>query len=215
MKQQHHPVDIKTYEKGISSDSNKEILGSKQGEFVDSKNTRSIPMDGDNFARKKIKGEELLFPNVDNRCLNGTGLPIDGDYTCVMTQEINNRIVEIWAAPLADNLPAFTRIDGKIVLMSDDFPVYSDFPLEYHKNESCIGGEFYITDNRSTPMVFNVKDLLLNSGVDFGSDSGLCTDKYFDGFNLEEYTVNITSSLFKIAFIKQVNQVSGNYDFVR
>jgi hypothetical protein len=69
MKQQHHPQDVKTYQKGISSDTNNEFLGSsEQGEHVDALNMRSISMDGDNFAKKKIKGESILFPLIDNRC---------------------------------------------------------------------------------------------------------------------------------------------------
>jgi hypothetical protein len=215
MKQQHHPVDKKSYEKGINSDSNKDLLGSsKNGEHVDAKNMRSISMDGENFAKKKVKGEELLYPNIDNRCIGGTGQPLSEDYECMMTQEINGYIVEIWAALEQFGLPALIRIDGKIVAMSDDLPIIADYPLEYHKNEACIGGEFYTTDNRVSPMVFNVKDLLINSGINVGGDLGVCTDKYFDGFNLEEYVVGISSSLFKIAFIKQPNNTGGQHDFV-
>jgi hypothetical protein len=214
MKQQHHPVDKKSYEKGINSDSNKEILGTKEGEHVDAKNMRSIPMDGDNLAKKKIKGEELLYPNIDNRCVGGTGLPLSEQYECMMTQEINGHIVEVWGALEQYDLPALIRIDGKITLMSEDFPVLADYPLEYHKNEACIGGEFYITDNRVVPMVFNVKDLLINSGINVGSDTGLCTTKYFEDFNLEEYTVGVSSSLYKIAFIKQQSGTGNQHDFV-
>jgi hypothetical protein len=215
MKQQHHPTDMKSFEKGINSDANKELLGVRQGEHVDARNMRSVPMDGDNFAKKKIKGEELLYPNIDNRCINGTGLPLDEDYECMMTQEINGHIVEAWAKnPLGATSPSLMRIDGKIVCMSDDFPIRIDYPLEYHKNETCIGGEFYITDNLSRPMVFNVRDLLLNSGVNVGDEIGICTQKYFDSFNIEEYVVGISSSLYKMSFIKQPSSTAGSYDAV-
>ncbi len=99
MKQQHHPQDIKTYQKGINSDSNKEILGnSDEGEHVDALNMRSIPMDGDNYAKKKIKGEDSLFPLIDNRCNapDPSTLTFAG-YECMMAQEVNGHIVEIWA----------------------------------------------------------------------------------------------------------------------
>lgn len=215
MKQQHHPTDMKSFEKGINSDANKEILGSRPGEHVDARNMRSISMDGDNFAKKKIKGEELLYPNIDNRCLNGTGLPLSDDYECMMTQEINGHMVEAWATnPQNNPQPSLMRIDGKIVLMSDDFPIRADYPLEYHKNETCIGGEFYITDSLSRPMVFNVKDLLVNSGVTVGSEIGVCNNKYFDAFNIEQYVVGISSSLFKITLINQPSNTGGNYNAV-
>lgn len=215
MKQQHHPTDMKSFEKGINSDANKELLGVRQGEHVDARNMRSVSMDGDNFAKKKIKGEDLLYPNIDNRCTVGTGLPLDSAYEGMMTQEINGHIVEAWSTfPSGLNLPALMRIDGKIVAMSENFPIRADYPLEYHKNESCIGGEFYITDNLSRPMVFNVKDLLLNSGVPVGGSAGACSQKYFDDFNLDEYVVGTSSSLYKMSFIKQQSSTAGSYDVV-
>ena len=58
MKQQHHPKDLKTYQKGINSDVSKDILGAKnEGEHVDALNMRSMSMDGNNLAKKKIKGD--------------------------------------------------------------------------------------------------------------------------------------------------------------
>ena len=78
MKQQHYPHDIKTYQKGIQSDTNKEILGrSENGEHVDALNMRSMSMDGDNLAKKKIKGEELVYKALDNRCFVVVG-PLPG-----------------------------------------------------------------------------------------------------------------------------------------
>lgn len=210
MKQQHHPTDLKSFEKGVNSDANKELLGTKQGEHVDALNMRSQTSDGDNHAKKKVKGEELVYPNIDNRCIGGTGLPLSEDYECMMTQEVNGHIVEIWAVnPGSSSEPSLIRIDGKIVCMSDDFPVRADYPLQYDKNESCIGGEFFITDNNSRPMVFSVRDLLLNAGVDVGDDEGYCTTKYLDGFNLELYVVGITSELFQMSFIKQSSSTAG------
>ena len=213
MKQQHHPIDLKTYQKGINSDSNKEILGSSQeGEHIDAMNMRSLPMDGDNFSKKKIKGEEELYPNIDNRCNGGTGLPLSSGYTCMMTLEINNHIVEIWADGDSVVNPPLMRVDGKIVLMSFDFPVNTSTPLQYDKNENCVSGEFYVTNNTTPPMVFSVKDLMENSGMVFGYD---CTEKYFSEFNLDEYTIQSTGTLFKPAFIKQVvGSPAGSFDFV-
>lgn len=213
MKQQHHPTDMKTFEKGINSDANKELLGTRQGEHVDARNMRSISMDGDNYSKKKVKGEELLYPNIDNRCLNGTGNPLSSDYECMLSLEINGYIVETWASTTAGE-DSLIRINGKIVLMSPDFTVDARYPLEYDKNGSCIGGEFYLTDDEETPLVFSVKDLLLNSGVNFGSETGQCTTKYFDDFNIEEYVVGVNSDFYKIAFIKQAIGASGNYDVV-
>jgi hypothetical protein len=211
MRQQHHPQDIKTYQKGINSDSNKEILGnSDEGEHVDALNMRSIPMDGDNYAKKKIKGEDSLFPLIDNRCNapDPSTLTFAG-YECMMAQEVNGHIVEIWASFIVGEFP-FMRIDGQIVLYSDDFPIDVFHPLEYDKNESCVGGEIYVTNNNTTPMVFSIKDLMENSAMIDGFE---CTEKYFSEFDINAYTINPTAILHKPSFIKQ-DIVYAGYDFV-
>jgi hypothetical protein len=210
MKQQHHPIDNKSYEKGINSDTNKEILGPNQsGEHVDALNMRSTPMDGDNFAKKKIKGEELLYDLVDNRCNPSPPITLSDNYECMMSQEVNGNIIEVWASSVIGQEP-FMRINGKIVLYSADFPVSISYPLQYDKNESCIGGEIYITNNNTPPMVFSVKDLMDNSGMTPGSE---CTEKYFSEFNIDAYTIQTSAILYKPAFIKQVVGSTG-YDFV-
>jgi hypothetical protein len=211
MKQQHHPQDIKTYQKGINSDANKEILGnSEEGEHVDALNMRSVSMDGDNYAKKKIKGEESLFPLIDNRCNapDPSTLTFDG-YVCMMAQEVNGRIIEIWASSIVGELP-FMRIDGQIVLYSDDFPIDISHPLQYDKNESCVGGEIYVTNNNTTPMVFSIIDLMENSAMIDGFE---CTEKYFSEFDITAYTINPSAILHKPAFIKQ-DISSAGYDFV-
>jgi hypothetical protein len=206
MKQQHHPQDVKTYQKGINSDTNNEFLGSNdQGEHVDALNMRSISMDGDNFAKKKIKGESILFPLIDNRCNKPNTITFT-KYECMMAQEINGHIVEIWASKEVSEKPII-RIDGVIVAYSAKLPFYLEHPLQYDKNESCVGGEFYVTNNNTPPLVFNVKDLLDNSG------DVNCTEKYFTEFNLESYEIQVSAILYKPAFIKQDPSSSG-YDYV-
>ena len=135
MRQQHHPIDLKTFQKGINSDSNKEFLGSnEEGEHVDALNMRSMSMDGDNSAKKKIKGEELLYDAIDNRCFLLSPGTLSDDYQCMMSLEINESLVEIWASSVVGEDP-FIRINGVIVLMSEFFPVSVTTPLQYDKNE--------------------------------------------------------------------------------
>jgi len=212
MKQLHYPHDIKTYQKGIQSDTNKEILGRlEDGEHVDALNMRSMSMDGDNLAKKKIKGESLIFDALDNRCFVEAGpLPGADTYECMMTQEVNGHIIELWASTEPSSYPPFIRIDGQIVLMSDDLPFNLNYPLQYDKNESCVGGEIYITDNNVSPMVLSVLDMMDNSAM---TDTGECTQKYFSDFDPANYSIPVSSELYKPAFIKQesVSTASG-YD---
>lgn len=212
MRQQHYPHDIKTYQKGIQSDTNKEILGRlENGEHVDALNMRSMSMDGDNLAKKKIKGEAILYKALDNRCFVEVGpLPGANTYECMMTQEVNGNIIEMWASTDPDNYPPFIRINGQIVLMSDALPFNLNYPVQYDKNESCVGGEIYITDNNVSPMVLSVLDMMENSAM---TDGGECTQKYFGDFDPANYSIPVSSELYKPAFIKQesVSTASG-YD---
>lgn len=212
MKQLHSPQDIKTYQKGIQSDTNKEILGRlEDGEHVDALNMRSMSMDGDNLAKKKIKGEDLLYDALDNRCFVEVGpLPGFETYECMMTQEVNNHIIELWASTDPKFYPPFIRIDGQIVLMSEYLPFNLNYPVQYDKNESCVGGEIYITDNHVSPMVLSVIDMMDNSGM---TETGECTQKYFGDFDPANYSIPVSSELYKPAFIKQESvSVANGYD---
>jgi hypothetical protein len=214
MKQEHHPIDLKTYQKGINSDSNKEFLGSnEEGEHVDALNMRSLSMDGDNSAKKKIKGEKLLYDAIDNRCFLPSPLTLSSSYVCMLSLEINEHIIEAWASPTV-GLDPFIRINGKIVCMSEFLPIATTTPLQYDKNEACVGGEFYVTNNVTPPMVFSVKDLMMNSAFTDEYPDATCTQKYFDDFNLDEFTIQTKATLYKPAFIKQVVSSSSFFDVV-
>ena len=215
MKQQHHPKDAKTYQKGINSDISKDILGAKnEGEHVDALNMRSMPMDGDNLAKKKIKGESLTYDAIDNRCsLSAPYSALSANYECMMTQEINGYIVEAWASSVPATEDPFMRINGLIVCQSPNLPIYITHPLQYDKNENCVGGEFYITNNHTLPMVFSLKDLLLNSNQSYNGEAGSCTTKYFDDFDIDAYTINVSASTYKPTFITQVAVGSGVSSF--
>lgn len=216
MSRKHHKIDTKSYEKGINSDMNKEFLGgeSGQGQHVDALNMRSLPADGDNFAKKKIKGEVVKYENLNNQCsLEAPYAPLSDTYECMATMEIQNHIVEIWASTVPAENPPLIRIDGKIVLFTENFPISVDHPLQYDKNENCNGGEFYITDYNVTPMVFSLKDLMLNGGMNYGTEVADCTSKYFADFNVDEYTINVFSTIHKPKFVKQDSNNVG-YDVI-
>lgn len=201
MKQQHGAYDTKKYNKGINSDTNKELMGlSDDGSHVDALNMRSLSQDGTNLGKKHIGGESSFYPALDTRYNNTKPVPPITDfsiYKCVMTQSINGKIVEIWCSKNnlttdpKPNQPSFIRIDGNICLMSPDFPVFYNKPLQYDKNQHVLGSEFYITDFHSEPMIFNVQDLIDNYN----------TQKYFSEFNLNQYTISVEANLYKAQFI--------------
>lgn len=205
MKQQHHPYDVRLFTKRANRDLEKELLQLAEGEYIDACNFRTDSMDGNSGVAKKISGEVLLYPNIDNRCIDGTGAPLSATYECIGREAINGHIVEFWADSLAVD-PSLIRIDGKIVLMSADFPILTAFPLQTEKNESCIGGEVFITDFNTPPMLFNIADLMANSGM---IDDEECTTKYFADFNLAQFQLILSSPVDHPAFIKNTSSSSG------
>jgi len=212
MKQTHFLKDLRNYAIGANRDVNPELFEAQEAQYWDASNMRTKSMDGDNDVAKKIKGEVLLFPNIDNRCIGGTGLPLSSLYECIGVSELNGNIVEFWADPMAVE-PSLIRVNGKIVLMSPDFPITAKYPLQIAKNEACIGGEIYITDYNVPPMLFNIKDLLVNSGINVGTTIGLCTTKYFEDFNIQEHLLVLTRVLDHPVFIKLDSSFVG-YDEV-
>lgn len=177
-KQQHHPYDIKTYYKGANRDLDPELLGStNKGEYIDSVNMRPNSNDGDRGAMEKIDGEELLYANQSPYCIYGTSAPLAGTWVCIGAIDVNRHIVEFWTdSSTTSPSDPLIRIDGDVVLQSSKFPISVDHPLQIAKNESCVGGEVYITDFKSTPMYFNIQVLIDNK----------CTQKYFSSFDLSE-----------------------------
>ncbi len=185
---QKHPWHDRLYAGGANRDDNSEILGAGENTgYIEARNMRSDGMDGDGNSSKKIDGETILHANKDNGC-NSTNpnAPLTGSYKSMATLEINDRKIEVWADKLGAN-DSLIRIDGVIVLKSPDFPFTASNPIQLDTNESCIGGEFYLTDNVNQPTIYNAEDLLENNG----QNGGTCTKKYFDDYNHNQFLLTV------------------------
>jgi hypothetical protein len=204
-KQQHWTYDIRTLNNGANRDLEDELVFLEDGSYIDACNFRVVSMGGDYAAAKKINGEELLYPNIDNRCNGGTGAALSANYECIGAAEINDHIIEFWADS-ASVEPSLIRIDGQIVLYSVDFPLTYNHLLQIAKNESCIGGEIYITDDNVPPMIFNIEDLMEKSAM---INNGICSEKYFTEFNLAEHQLQVTNPIDHPVFIKLTSNQSG------
>lgn len=211
MKQLHHPKDSRTYTKGANFDVDKEFLTLSDGQYLDARNMRNLSMDGTNGALKKIGGMESLYPNINNNCIDGDNAPMASTYTCIGATVVNGNIVEFWA-DTDEVLPSYIRINGKIGLMHPDFPITHDHPLQMDVNESCVGGEIYITDFNVEPMIFNIQDILENGGFPIAGGVGvyMCTEKYFADFNISLYTLSLNRALNHPVFVK-LDAGTGGY----
>ena len=213
MKQYHYPKDSRRYTKGANFDVDKEFLNLNEGVYIDARNMRNLSMDGTNGAMKKIGGMESIYPNIDNNCIDGTGLQFSLGYSCIGARVVNGNIIEFWAHITEDPVtrPSYIRINGQVVLKSEDFPITYSHPLQLDINESCIGGEIYITDFNVEPMIFNIEDLMANSGMLPNTD---CTDKYFGEFNLSLYTLSLDRALNHPVFVKLSADLAGYTDIL-
>lgn len=229
----HNEEEIKSFSVGANMDDNEELVGLQQGKYLDARNMRPVDDAGDSGALKKIGGEVIEFPDIENRCIpdgvvNISGLPIrarsSGNsqifqvgqyYECVLLETINTDIVEIWVnnqeAPAytglkAGDIPPIVRVNGKIVLSSPLLPVVLNYPLQWAVDNTCLGGELYFTDNYHKPMFLNIQDLKRNSGMEeFEDGTTYCTQKYFDDFQLSTVILQLQKPIDKPIFVDMID----------
>lgn len=192
MQAEHFKNKIILYNKGANRETDPELLFSQEnsGDYLDARNARPISNDGNSGSIEKIKGEVIHYTNTSG--LTG--------YVCVGKASCNDSLIEIFA-PIIAPLEGIVRINGVIVLRSLKFEQKVDYPLQIDVNESFTSGEFFITDNRVPPYIFNVKDMV--------DSLTLTPDKYFAGFNPLLYQVNLQSPLDTLAFIELINVGGG------
>ncbi len=188
-KQQHFPWDTKSFAAGADTDHEKELFN-VEGKYVDSRNARLTGDTGSDNSLEKIKGEVTLYP------ANFT----TGNYFCIWAANINNDIVECWTDKNYTEEPLI-RVNGVVVCKSFKLGWRADRPLQGDTNDSCVGGEFYVTDFEIAPYVFNVKDLV---------DSLVSAPtKYFSGFNPDLYKTSLRTTLDIPVFQELVNLGGG------
>lgn len=189
MKQEHHPKGVRLNNLGANTTDEKIYVGaSDSGSYIDSHNGRLRSLSGNDGDWEKMNGEVEIYPSSD-----------PGDWFCIGSIDVNNKKFEVWVEE--NNLAGpIIRIDGQKVAQSTDIPFIKQFPLQMDKNEGCDGeGEVFITDDNTTPLIFNVKDMLDN----------VLTQKYFSGFNYEQHTINLSKPLDIPVFIELVNVGGG------
>lgn len=191
MKQENHPKEVRSNEKGANQDVDKEILGvnSKSGEYLEGRNLRVSSINSARSSAEKISGEEIVHQNV-----------LPGDWVSICTSSINNKKVEFWVDRNVVEDPII-MVDGVIVAQSDKLPFLAAFPIQHDKNESCIGGEIFVTDFNTAPMTFNIQDMV---------DSLISNPtKYFIDFNPALYSVNLDTTLSTPVFYELVDVGGG------
>lgn len=208
MKPIHTKSDLRSFTQGNNFDSNSEKIGaSDESVALDKVNFRHDEFDQDSVTR--IGGELLVYPAINNACfLSAPYAALSSTYICIGTanyfleDDRLDHVIEFWASNIAGN-NAFIRIDGIVVAMSPNFPLTYNHHLQLDLNLSCVGGEIFITDYNVPPMIFNLKDLMVNGGFTF-DNVHTCTQKYFSGFNIDEYTIDLGGNTNHPIFIQTI-----------
>lgn len=189
MNQEHHDKEVVNNNKGIDQDLNGELASSSDtGKYYDAQNMRLSDENGDKGVLKKIKGEEIIYAKSQPT----------GTYVCIGNTSVNGKLVEFWVEETGADDPII-RIDGTVYGKSPDMPWLIKFPLQLDKNENCQGGEVFITDFNTPPMIFNIQDIIDN----------VATQKYFSEFNPALYSINLDAPMDIPVFVELVNVGGG------
>lgn len=193
MKNQHGPQDKKTFYKGASPDLDKEFLGAQQsnGEYINARNMRPTSVVGQTFSMTKIGGETIFYQAASGLTAN---------HICIGKTVVSGRKIELWASPIPGDLDSI-RIDGDVMVQSDGLLFDTAHPFQIAKNESCDEGEFFVTDDFTVPMIFDVNDII----TEFNAGN----PTYFANFNRSLYEINLSAPLDIPVFIELVNLGGG------
>ncbi len=192
MNQEHHQKDVRTNSKGASYDVSPELSGAQDaGMYFDSENGRVSSDRGQIGAWEKIRGEEQV---------HDTSLPGASDWFCMCSISVNRHIFEIWVEKTDLEAP-YIAIDGQIMGQSINMPWLFDHHIQWDKNEACVGGEVFLTDFNSEPTIFNIQDIIDNFNAG--------TQVYFDDFNLNLYSINLSYALDVPIFTRLVDVGAG------
>jgi len=190
MKTEHHPKDIRTNSQGATYDISKELSGAEnKGAYFDSENGRVSSDRGNKEDWEKIRGEELEHSTQQA-----------GDWFNMCSIDVNDDKFELWVETSGADDP-YIVINGQIMGQSDNMPWLYEHRIQFDKNENCIGGEVFLTDNNVAPMIFSIKDI-----KDAFANGDLT---YFDNFNPNLYYINLSVPLDIPIFTGLVNIGGG------
>ena len=187
---EHHEKKILTSSLGASHDVNQEISGSEnKGTYYDSENSRTSSTTGNKGAREKIKGEQLVHAQI-----------YSGDWFSLCSISVNKDKFEIWVEKTASDDP-YIVINGIVMGKSPNMPWLYENRIQWDKNESCIGGEVYLTDFNVPLVILSIKDI---------KDAYAASEQtYFGEFNPELYYASLGAPLDIPIFTGLVNLGGG------
>jgi hypothetical protein len=174
MKQQHHPWDDKSLEKGANTDIEPEHVARTPGTYIDAQNFRLSSNSGADGALLKIGGEIIVWQIADAG---------QAGYVCIGTVRVKDTVVSFWAHPQNTVYPPLVTIDGVPMVKSFDLPYTSTTFLQLAKSEDCDYGLVFDARSLSIPLVFDIEAIVT------AFNGGLQT--YFADLDITQLQVNL------------------------
>lgn len=192
MKQQHHPWDNKTVQRGANTDIEPEHVARMDGTYVDAQNMRLSSQNGADGALSKIGGEVIKWT------INEVGA---GGYECIGRERVKSTIVAFWAHPDANTYPPIVTIDGVVMVQSFLLPYTTSTFLQLAHSEDCEYGLVFDARSNGIPLFFDIEAIVdaYNNGE----------DTYFEGLDITQLQVNLASPVDRPRFYELVNVGTG------
>lgn len=192
MKQQHHPWDNKTVQRGANTDIEPEHVARMDGTYVDAQNMRLSSQNGADGALSKIGGEVIKWT------INEVGA---GGYECIGRERVKSTIVAFWAHPDANTYPPIVTIDGVVMAQSFLLPYTTSTFLQLAHTEDCEYGMVFDARSNGIPLFFDIEAIVnaYNNGE----------DTYFEGLDITQLQVNLATPVDRPRFYELVNVGTG------
>lgn len=162
---------INLFNQGADTDTNEKILGATSNQkYIDARN----------MAVRGVNDKVLKFTGGESHVYGAA----DNSMECIGAWTVKDHVVEIFVNT-SGTLTQF-RIDGNIMLETDQLGFNANNPIQADTNDRCDGGELYTTDNLNPVYIFNIKDII--ERYDIGDNT------YFSGFNPTSYQAVLKTS---------------------
>lgn len=192
MKQQHHPWDDKTVQRGANTDIEPEHVARMAGTYIDAQNMRLSSENGADGALSKIGGEVIKWT------INEVG---QGGYQCIGRERVKSTIVAFWAHSDSATYPPIVTIDGVVMVQSFLLPYTTQTILQLAHSEDCEYGLVFDARSNSIPLYYDIEAIVdaYNNG----------DDTYFEGLDITQLQVNLATPVDRPRFYGLVDVGDG------
>ena len=183
---------------GADKDINPTLAPLRDGKYRNAMNMR-LNSDGNKHAITKLYGKKGIYTGTIITDLDGLGVVASGSYVPLGCRFVGSYFVSFHASLLGGTEYPCIAVNGRVVLFSAYFPLTHAYPVQIDVNESAYGGEIFINNTVSTPMTFNVMDLVTEW------NGGTPTTKYFEDFDINNHITQLNTPMDQPVFIRLEN----------